>query len=935
MTDQSKYTYTEVDKEGFLKPEDSNILSSFEIATDFNYSTDKVELYVYSFDGSLLLEEINYNRFRVVQEGRTSENQISTLEIDPVNDAIFYDFSNGDVNLSYNFIRKITDNNSLFIESISPDRTEILLYSVNLTDAELISIASRLSAEFLQAGSLPRLALRIDGENYLQIINIGVIQAGGRDYLKVKLYQSLPAQFTDKTNTSLVRIVSEPVEYSVTRELIFSTPSQPTLRGPNFDVDIQLINSNPTPLLSDNDIISGSSSLIYSKVAEPGAEINVDYSDYNSFVHFSSAQERLNNFQYKLFLIEEYESSGSTDKAIEVFSGFDHYDRFLYFNSGSDSWPKFNNKVINPTGSAAIAFFNSQSLNATLFDETNPHRLLNTIPSFLKDDPNNQPYNLFIDMIGQHFDNVWLYAKGMTDRYDGDNRVDYGISKDLVADALRGFGIKLYGSSLNLEGLFTMFSGSGIITGSELINTAISASNVDISVDDYQKEIYKRMYHNTPLLLKSKGTERGLRTLLNVFGIPKNLLDIRLYGGQSTDVLPFYGPFYSVTGSNSKIRLDNTGSIYESTLSENTFITQLGDKYTQDTHLLEVGFSPSNEINKFLTIPSFELTGYLFSTDTQGLAVNTVGSFISLNKQNAKDTNIVYINTVGSINYTSTLQNWLSGSNLSLTILSGSKAATFTVTGSTFKSLAPYPNFELQVINGYGDTFNTLDPVSIQLRPFGTNTLIPSSFDIDEYIGDPNLYNKAKYTDLHKFAESIFSGSIERYNVYDFVRLLKYYDNTLFKMVKDFTPARTNTSTGLIIKPHILERNKTKSVEVSFNQPEFSGSIKIGEVGGTYGLDKTGEGYNPPLSSSTEEQVRLPQGGFAFKIKPEGFYDGEFANSKNLYSLSKIVATSRELNEDNVFKRKNIKTFNFKITLLTDDPEDLGLAIDSVTHISP
>jgi len=821
MSDQNTYNYTEVLREGFLRPEDSSILNSFRVATGFDYSTDSVELYVYSFDGSFLLEDINYSRFRVIQEGSTSQNKVSTLEVDPIEDAKFYNFNEGDVNFSYNFIRRITENNSLFIDSISPDRTELLLYSVSLTDVELVSIANNLSNEFRQTGILPRIVLRIDGENYLQIVNVGVNQIAGKDSIKVKLYESLPPQFTTKVNVSLAKVVSEPVEYGVTREQVFTEPVQPTLRGPNFNVEVQLINSNPTSFESENDIISGSSGFIYSKVAEPGAEINVDYSDYGSFVHFSSAQERLNNFQYKLLLIKDYEASESEVKINEVFSGFDHYDRFLYFESGSYSWPKTLDIPDNPTGSAAIAFFNSQSLNATFFDETNPHRLLNTVPSFLREDPNNQPYNLFIDMIGQHFDNVWLYAKGMTDRYDGDNRLDFGISKDLVADALRGFGVKLYGSSLNLEGLFSMFAGSGIVTGSEQINTAISASNTDIPLDDYQKEIYKRLYHNTPLLLKSKGTERGLRALLNVFGIPKNILDIRLYGGQNTDLLPFYGPFYNVTGSIDKIRLENTGSIYENTLSQNTFITQLGEKYTQDTNLLEVGFSPTTNIDNFLQ----------------------------------------------------------------------------------------------------------------------SSSLSNSGFDLDDYIGDPGLYNSSEYSELNKFAEETFSGSLERYNLFDFVRLLKYYDNTLFKMVKDFTPARTNTATGFVIKPHILERNKVKSVEVSFTQPEYSGSIEIGDVSSTYGFNKTGDGYVPALTSSYGKITVLKEGGTGVVRKLDSLYTGEFGAARSSLGTitrdSKILLTNGELNQANRFKRARYRTFPFRITLLTDVPADLDLAIGTVTHISP
>ena len=57
-------------------------------------------------------------------------------------------------------------------------------------------------------------------------------------------------------------------------------------------------------------------------------------------------------------------------------------------------------------------------------------------------------------MIGQHFDNLWIYTKAITDKYDADNRLDTGISKDLVRDTLKSFGTKLYNSVEDSNDLF-------------------------------------------------------------------------------------------------------------------------------------------------------------------------------------------------------------------------------------------------------------------------------------------------------------------------------------------------------------------------------------------------------------------------------------------------------------------------------------------------
>jgi hypothetical protein len=56
---------------------------------------------------------------------------------------------------------------------------------------------------------------------------------------------------------------------------------------------------------------------------------------------------------------------------------------------------------------------------------------------------------------------------------------------------------------------------------------------------------------------------------------------------------------------------------------------------------------------------------------------------------------------------------------------------------------------------------------------------------------------------------------IKRQIIFDIVKLLSYFDSSLFKMLKDFVPAKTLLHTGLVIKPHILERNKTEKFEPS------------------------------------------------------------------------------------------------------------------------
>ena len=62
-------------------------------------------------------------------------------------------------------------------------------------------------------------------------------------------------------------------------------------------------------------------------------------------------------------------------------------------------------------------------------------------------------------MVAQYYDNVWLYTKDITQKYNADNRLDFGVSKDLVSDAIKDFGVKLYQNNFSTNDLYTAFLG--------------------------------------------------------------------------------------------------------------------------------------------------------------------------------------------------------------------------------------------------------------------------------------------------------------------------------------------------------------------------------------------------------------------------------------------------------------------------------------------
>ena len=331
------------------------------------------------------------------------------------------------------------------------------------------------------------------------------------------------------------------------------------LRGTNFKSYDNLVGSNTTVIEElENKLVSGSLldvklSIDYSKRT---TEIyNDDDTGFGNFVNFSSAEERVRNFKYKFDLIETYTSesgvyspvSSSTDmqnfydtKVREVKNSFDDYEYYLYHNSSSyasssvgqfhdTSWPKENSStpyILAPTtSSVATTWFNTMISSASLYDTNNQNRLVNNLPGHVKYDDESKVFLDFMDMVGQQFDETWIYLKHFTDMNDRQNKLSEGISKDIVKHVAKASGLQVY-SGNDLLNLSEYLLGKDIDDASQKFEKA---------QEEVTEEIWKRILANLPYFQRTKGTIRALKGLLNCYGIPSSILRVREYGGPDYD----------------------------------------------------------------------------------------------------------------------------------------------------------------------------------------------------------------------------------------------------------------------------------------------------------------------------------------------------------------------------------------------------------------
>ena len=848
---ETKITYTLLDENLNSIPEnevfsdaDLNLIDNYQINKEFDFTQNFVEGHIYSLSNELLFSDytldipIDIENVTSIEdeEGSLSE-KVSSISFKPSEFTKNSGFEFSDTKVVFHFLNDLysfgKEGVSFYVEGISQDRTEILLYSEDVNVNTVLNQTEDIKESLESSSYFDEFYINFGDNDLFIATNIDIYEKDDKYTIAVKLYEPLPKKYTTKSLAQVVEKVSDSIAVRVDVRIEEPLVETPKLRSANFDIEIDQNLPTPTEYFNYNELFSynveNSNNAIYSYLNEKSIDINIDHSDYSNFIHFSSAVERLKNFKYKVQLIESYQNSidsltgvtqGSSQTAGTstyyedlikgVVQNFDHYESHLYYESGSSAWPKSTTAKphtnFSSTSTEATSWYAAQLVSASNYDTSNYDALTNTIPSFLAEDTQNSSAVLFVLMLGQHFDNLWIYSKAVTDKYDNDNRVDFGISKDLVRETLENFGVKIYNSTEGSNDLFRYLVSDTYDSSSleEVVNTfldvpSISSDAQPISRQNYEGELYKRLYHNLPLLMKTKGTERGLRALINCFGIPSDFLTIKQYGGDIIGSNQFVGYEGEVTSSEGKTRYETraSGSVGY-VLSRDKSIQKSEVDRTQDIHRLEVGFSPADSINTYIL------------------------------------------------------------------------------------------------------------------------SQLPSTFNIDDYIGDPRDLNKSSYNDLFKEAHRVLHSSTTRTHLNDFVRILKFYDNVLFKMVKDFIPAKATLDAGIIIKPHILNRSKAKSPDLSGTRPEYSGSIDTafatGSQGGVY--DNTSVNYTtyhtlniPTLSGSVVKRV----------ASEDPMYNGELSGSY-------IEITYGELNKENAFKRVEIPPLKYN-TILVD--EGTGTAYSS------
>ncbi len=465
-----------------LTPLDQQLVTSNFINSNFGADGDYIELFIYDQQNTLI--DVDYDAFDYYPFllNNPQNNTYSALTLEPEKDLRNRGYNRGNLTIQYNFYKKLFNSQfgtQYWIKEISQTRREIKLASQVLSDAVIRDGFTQYQSYIATKNYYPIFYLNFGNNIVITANNVALTEDEEGSYLLIRLYEPLPTEFDLKTQLWIVDKVAESVSFNVDIQVqVDPTQDVNALRGPNYNVVVNTKNGQTTPYYNYDNLITSPVTSSFQKLLsyyqDRSIDINVDYSNFSNFIHFSNAEERVRNFVYKLQLIESANTDLAAQRSIVGGSGtstilsssidaiqqridnivknFDLYEYFLYFNSSSWAWPKSSNTqpyaLYSVTSSQASNFLGStttvptattQSLlfSASYYDSTNKDALRNFIPQYLLDDSSNQPYITFVDMIGQHFDNIWLYYKDVSNRYNNTNNPDTGISLGIEVKSTR------------------------------------------------------------------------------------------------------------------------------------------------------------------------------------------------------------------------------------------------------------------------------------------------------------------------------------------------------------------------------------------------------------------------------------------------------------------------------------------------------------------
>ena len=505
---------------------------------------------------------------------------------------------------------------------------------------------------------------------------------GSQNSLILKLYEPLPTSVQENEQVWVSKILANPI-IDVIRLVGDTTQNCPPLKGPNFS--LQPDNGIGYQIFDDL-ISSGSYSanlLINKYVTSKGidtSKLNIEYvsgSDYawSNYVNFGSSEERVNNFIYKLGILEKYiqeyqaiteqtfnvgyvltedaqgiftpeiegneilntensldiqfevaikygqypidESGTLLSKINNIIQNFDGFEKYLYTSTNDLAYPKFENTFQD--GITRKINYLTNTTEATIWY----NGIVASAEYYDRYNTNYLVNNLPM-FIQEDYDNndfiVFLDMIGQhfdivwayINSLRDNKKLGEAQSKNIINTVV--------GPMLQSLGWDTKRAFNSNFLWEHVYGTNREGYQIySMPLDEANNQVWRRILNNLPYILKHKGTGRAMKAIMACYGVPQSMLTIMEFGGPQD---PTKGGSTKFTFDDRTAAIYLTGSLNQNGSSNIKIPWKVAPTIGDYPASVEFRIKPSKLPNTSYTI----ISGSEWTVDL----VRTTGSFVSL-----------------------------------------------------------------------------------------------------------------------------------------------------------------------------------------------------------------------------------------------------------------------------------------------------------------
>jgi hypothetical protein len=247
-------------------------------------------------------------------------------------------------------------------------------------------------------------------------------------------------------------------------------------------------------------------------------------------------------------------------------------------------------------------YYDAKILTGSLHDEINIHSLYKKFPSWIleeEEELGTKHFKQIIQIVSSYFDDLYNKISEISKYKHQQNTNDLNNIYPFYDKILSSFGF-------DVSDLFTN------VDAFEKISSRNEKNLFDQDIEKVKNAVLQNIYNNLSYILKSKGTEKSIKSFLRSYGVNENLVKVNLYANAAE--FNVTDRSFPTTIRKKTLNLINSASVYctssqlfnsntDSFTFEASFIfprNSVPDATQQTSSVFGFSFTDSSRLNRYL-----------------------------------------------------------------------------------------------------------------------------------------------------------------------------------------------------------------------------------------------------------------------------------------------------------------------------------------------